>query len=163
MKKNNLGSFFKIYFFIGCLSFIQFKLSSQSTEILRVKRNSAVIYFFQKNDSSNIIKAGDSDLFYFVVPDSLKEQLVLDIENGRFYDTGNDSLFRFKFLRGLKYEFKFLKSSINDSLTNNKHYNVTQVINGAALNRGNIVLFRIYNKRSQQILIENQFLFEGKE
>jgi len=163
LKKNNLCSFFKIYFFIGCLFFIQFKLSSQSTEIFRVKRNNTIIYFFQKNDSSNIIKEKISDVFYFVVPDSLKEQIVLQIENGTFYTTNNDSLFRFKFLRGLKYELKFQKLTGKDSEANKKNYISTRVINGASVNPSNVVLFRVFNKHSQETLIENQFLFEGKE
>lgn len=163
MKKNNLGSFFKIYFFIGFLFSFQFKLYSQSTEIFKVKRNSSTIYFFQKDDSSKIIRENVSDVFYFVAPDSLKEQLVLEIENGTFYTTNNDSLFRFKFLKGLKYELKFHKSTIKDSVMSKKIYTAKQGINGAAVNPGNIILFRVFDKRNQQILIENQFLFQVTE
>lgn len=154
-----MASFLKISFFIGCLFCIQLHLEGQSTEIFRVKRSNALIYFFQKNDSSNIIKEKVSDVFYFVVSDSLKEQLVLEIENGSFYNTNNDSLFRFKFLRGLKYELKFQKSSTKDSVKNKNNYTATQVINGATVSPSNIVLFRVFNKHNQETLLENQFLF----
>lgn len=88
---------------------------------------------------------------------------MLQIENGTFYTTNNDSLFRFKFLRGLKYELKFQKLTGKDSEANKKNYISTRVINGASVNPSNVVLFRVFNKHSQETLIENQFLFEGKE
>ncbi len=66
-----------------------------------------MVYFFQKGAKSDTIHSDKNQVFYLVIPDSLKNEIVLDVENGLVSKLANDSLVKFTYLAGLRYECGF--------------------------------------------------------
>ena len=66
-----------------------------------------MVYFFQKGVKSDTIHSDKNQVFYLVIPDSLKNEIVLDVENGLLSKLTNDSLVKFTYLIGLRYECGF--------------------------------------------------------
>lgn len=139
-------------------------ITAQTVEKIRFGKNPSLIYFFQKGSPADTIVKNKTDLFYLLVPDSLKPHISIFIENGRLLTTSNDSLVKFDFLKGLNYESTWsLAESVNQPPRPSKtrRYVLKSAINGAApAGWGNKIVIRVLNRLDEKILIENVFYYK---
>lgn len=105
---------FIFYFLIFCFSAT---LSSQTPQKIKFQKNSSSIYFFQKGKVDSVITTSN-DLFYLVVPDSLKKSIAVYIENGKMTRSANDSIVQVSYMPGLKYESLYVIKESKDSIDN---------------------------------------------
>lgn len=153
MKRNK-------FLYLSIFSVCIFKsLHSQNIELLKFKKKPALIYFFQKGVKSDTIVKGGGDLFYLLVPDSLKNTLSVYTENGQLRPTDNDSLVEFCFLKGYKYESVYARKETQD-LHENK-YQVQVLMNGTSEFSKEKVRIQIVNRKNNEVLIENVFYFKN--
>ncbi len=145
-----------------------FSANAQQPQKIRLKKEQSTVYFFQKGIKSDTIIKGGSDLFYLVVPDSLKPLLSILVENGRLVATANDSLVQFEFLKGLSYEGMYVpKDHESDqpglSAAKDKHVPrvLKSLINGTAPTGGDEkkIRIRLLNRKEDKTLIENYFYY----
>lgn len=138
-----------------CVS--SYVLLSQLPATIRVKRNSELIYFFQKDLKTDTITKNKGNLFYLFVPDSIKEFISVQTENGMLEPNKGDSLLRFNFLKGLKYELIY---AFVPETGLKKHWSLQSRINGAADEQGNRVLITLIDRRRNHVLIESRFRYK---
>lgn len=131
---------------------LQCRLFTQTLPVIHVKKESDKVIFFKKGIKSDSIVKGRSDLFYLVVSDSLKKNISLLIENGQLVQTKNDSLFLLRYLYGVKYEALYLKEE-------KEAFKFNSLINGASAYEKNRVLIQVVNKKDDEVLIENRFIY----
>ncbi len=146
----------KLYLFLLLFHF-QFLLIAQNFEIIKVKREPHFVYFFQKGTKSDTIVKNKSDVFYYVVPDSLKPFITISTENGQLVATNNDSLVKFNFIKGIRYELIFscqTPHSKKDSLI------FKTLINGAMNYQHEFVVINIIDKRTNTRIITNNFFYK---
>ena len=131
---------------------LQCRLFSQALPVIYVKKESDKLIFFKKGIKSDSIVKHKSDVFYLVVPDSLKKNISLLTENAQLVPTKNDSLFLLRYLYGVKYEGLYLKEEKED-------FKFHSLINGASAYEKNMVLIQVVNKKDDEVLIENRFIY----
>lgn len=149
---------FIFYLFIFCLSVT---LSAQ-TPTIKFQKNLQIVYFFPKNTLTNSIINSSSDLFYLVVPDSLKKNISIRVENARLLKTGNDSIVKINYMPGLKYESMYVieESQIPNSKKIKKEFNFITLINGTATNPKNEIHIQIINKKEEKPVIEDLYFYQ---
>jgi len=141
--------------------------SAQPIEKIKFAKNATLIYFFQKGPKSDSVIKNKSDLFYLLVPDSMKASFSLIIDNGRLTKTTNDSVFKLENMPGLKYETFYQKSEAPSNTPNrhNNHqslppvYELQTLINGTTEKERNTILIRITDKKNEKLILENNFYF----
>lgn len=149
-----------LYFFF----LFSFPLLCLSQEIQTIKFSKSQFYFFQKGAKDDTLIDGKNNLFYLIIPDSLKPNLIVNIENGKLVATKNDSLVALDFLQGLKYESRYTLRNEDIPIekkrmsgSKNKHYDFVSLINGVAATPSKKILIRLVNKIDNTILLENVF------
>lgn len=152
--------------FVFCfITFFVFgNINSQTTQKIKFQKNSTLIYFFPKSAKSDSIIEKSNDLFYLVVPDSLKKCVVIFVENGQLLRTANDSLVRLNYMQGLKYESQFVINEIPDapgSKTLKKEFSLISLINGTSSHKKNKILIQVVNKKEDKVLMENVFYYKN--
>jgi len=160
--------------FLGLICFQNYK--SQIPLTIKVKKLPGDIYFFQKGESSDTITKNQHDLFYLLVPDSVKKNISVLVENGQFVITENDSIVKLNYMQGLKYESLYVKPDIlnptlntspkkkNNTLQkNNDHVKreFKTFINGTSVYQLNKILIQLYNKKTGKIFLENIFYYKN--
>lgn len=128
---------------------------SQNTARLHLKREKTFL-FFQKGAKSDSIAKNSRDVFYLIVPDSMKETMSIVIDNGRLKPTVNDSLRQIDYLPGLKYEHLYQKSGDQQSAT----FRMLSLINGTSEIAANKIRIRFFNKKDNQVILENVFFYK---
>ena len=90
--------------------------------------------------------------------DSLKKHFLIQIDNGQFVSTSNDSIVKLNYMKKLKYENYYTHSNQKNS---NKHdeWKFETLINGVSVLDANKISIKIIDKRNENILIENSFYF----
>src|SRR5688572_8661567 len=79
--------------YISCFLFlVSCCLYSQTPQKIKFSKSSSMIYFFQAGEKQDTIIKNKSDLFYLWVPDTLKEIIVINVDNGQFQQTDTDTL-----------------------------------------------------------------------
>lgn len=145
--KNYLHTFFfAAAFLIPPFSF------SQNIPLIHLKKEGSFI-FFQKGIKSDSIIKNKSDRFYLYLPDSLRQTISVLTENGQFQRAVNDTIFKFVYLPGLKYESFYTVSE-----SKNK-YDFKTLINGASDFGVNKVRIQIFDKQSGTTVLENVFFY----
>jgi hypothetical protein len=131
---------------------------SQNSKI-KVRKPNDQLYFFQKGTRSDTIVKGRYDLFYLIIPDSLKRELVITVNNGNFRKV-NDSIVQLLFIPGIKYECVYEERIIE---TGQRPYKKTKdlkcMINGVTEESGNSVEVIFKKKDAIKPLLENKFIF----
>jgi hypothetical protein len=153
-----LKKFIKAYFFSF---FLLISYSAWAQETIRFGKDHSLVYFFQKGQSGDTLIKHKNDLFYLLVPDSLKPHIFIFVENGRLLTTGNDSLVRFDFLKGLNYESSYFPEELETGKPGRpaqKKWVLKSVINGTA--PGNKIVIRVLNRREDKVLMENVFYYQ---
>jgi hypothetical protein len=140
--------------------------SYRAVETIRFRKDRSQIYFFQKGRPGDTIIKNQNDLFYLLVPDSLKPHIFIFVENGRLLTTGNDSLVRFYFLKGLNYESSYFHEEAETGKPGRpaqKKWVLKNAINGTApAGQGNKIVIRIWNRREDKMLMENVFYYDDR-
>ncbi|MEO6302894.1 MAG: hypothetical protein ABIP51_06960 [Bacteroidia bacterium] len=149
--------------FIFYFLFIAGTITAQTTQKIKFQKTSNLIYFFLKNNTKDSVLSKTNDLFYFVVPDSLKKTTVVFIENGQLLKTSNDSIVRLNYMPGLKYESQFVINEIpqtGGSKSLKREFNMISLINGATASQKNKINIQVVNKKEDKVLIENSFFYK---
>ena len=88
----------RLLFFTGL--FFALTLHGQETKTIRFSKEKNQLYFFQSGLKRDTIQRGEGDLFYLLIPDTLKENLRISIENAKMEVLPGDSLVRLVFIPG---------------------------------------------------------------
>lgn len=151
MKKN------KLLYFILALILICGKITSQQVEKIKFKKDPSLIYFFQKGPKSDTIHKSLGQLFYLVVPDALKKNLSIEIENGQLLLTSNDSLVKFNYLPGFKYEsFYTRKSPVRKA--KGTEYEFNTAVDGISILPHNRITISLIDKGTGGLLLQSTFV-----
>lgn len=133
---------------------------AQSVEKIKFKKQNSLLYFFQKGAKSDTIVKNKSDLFYLVVPDTLKDKIIIFVDNGQLLPTPNDSIVKLNFVRGFNYESLFLPEEQSAAgADKKKQFHFKTLVNGTSLQPINSVRFKIVNKKEDGVIIENVFFY----
>lgn len=127
-------------------------MQAQGPEKIRFKKDLQYIYFFQKAAQSDTIIKNKTDVFYLLVPDSLKAHLIIASENACISKLTNDSLVLCKYLPGLRYEQYYLLSD------EEQVWKYRSGINGAAVVPREKILIQFLDKRTNKVIFENSFV-----
>lgn len=146
LKKINCHSAFLFFLFFSFFSF------SQKHPKIRAKRESGLI-FFQKGAKSDTLVKNKSDLFYVYVPDSLRKNYSILTENGQLQPAQADSVFKFTYLYGLKYESLFIKVAYNYQTA------LRTLINGTSAIESNKIRIQVFDKKEEKVILENVFFY----
>ncbi len=132
-------------------------LSAQTINTIKVKKSQDKFYFYQKGNKKDTISKTEGDQFYLIVSDSLKKNLSIFIENGKLVKNSNDSLYFFKYIKGMRYESLFQQKE--SKLGTLPDYQYVNLVNGVSVQPVNtiIILFKL-NKESKPFL-ENRFIY----
>ncbi len=150
------------YLFYFSFLFVFTNASAQNPEKIKFQKNSTLIYFFPKGENKDSIVKNSNDLFYLVVPDSLKKHIVVYVENGKLIKTTNDSLVKLNYMQGLKYESQFVISEVAEAPKKiKKEFELISLINGASSYEKNKILIQIINKKEEKVVIENVFFYRN--
>jgi hypothetical protein len=125
-------------------------LSAQTS--IKVKKQ---LQFYQLGKICDTVSAGKGDLFYLSVPDSLKKQVSVLIENGKLDLVKNDSLVKLSYLPGLRYEGLFVSKDSNPE----SPFVFKSLINGISTTEKKKILIRIVNKKKDKALLEKEYYF----
>jgi hypothetical protein len=124
-------------------------LSAQTS--IKVKKQ---LQFYQPGKACDTISVNKCDLFYLSVPDSLKKQISVLIENGKL-DVKNDSLVRLSHLPGLRYEGLFVNKDSNPE----SPLVFKSLINGISTTEKQKVIIKIVHKKKDKLLLEKEYYF----
>lgn len=151
---------FIFYLFIFFLSGTTF---SQTLQTIKFQKNSSFIYFFPKEKTDSVISASN-DLFYLLVPDSLKRSIAVYIENGKMTRSNTDSLVQLKYMPGLKYESLYVIKESKDPSDKKlkKEFEFISLINGSSSYAKNKILIQIVNKKEEKVVIENTYIYTNQ-
>ncbi|WP_317899271.1 hypothetical protein [Aurantibacillus circumpalustris] len=154
-----MKSKFKQIFSILFLS-ISFLGLSQTVEKIKFKKDRSLIYFFQKGAKSDTLYRGNENLFYLVVPENLKRDLSIQVENGQLMTSGNDSIVSLIYLPGFQYESFYESKEIKGEKKQKKvQYNFTTLVNGTSIIKAPKISISIINKSTGGLILENVFLY----
>ncbi|MDX2173336.1 MAG: hypothetical protein SFY56_09460 [Bacteroidota bacterium] len=130
---------------------------SQTTTVIKVKKQNELVYFYQKGIKSDTLSVLKNNLFYFVLNDSLKLSTQLLLENATCVKTDNDSIIKIIFMPGLKYEAKYTKDKFDTS----KGLKFVSLINGTTTFDKNQILIQVVSTLKNEPLIENKFYYKN--
>ena len=152
MKRNNVLYFFLLLNFSGMLS-------AQPVEKIKFKKDPSLIYFFQEGSKSDTLHKSRDNFFYLVVPDSLKRSLFIAVENGQLMPTTNDSLVKFNYLPGFKYESFYTAKEVNAAKKAKPDYDYKTMVDGISILPENKISISIINKQTGGLILENVFFY----
>lgn len=101
MTINLTGVYQTMRFSYYILFFISLSASAQYS--IKVKREDNRFLFFQLGQKSDTIIKNKTDLFLIKLPDSLKTNIQIYLNNGQFLKTEKDSIYQLKSIPGMKY------------------------------------------------------------
>ncbi|MBA2613129.1 MAG: hypothetical protein H0U95_14260 [Bacteroidetes bacterium] len=146
-----------VFYFL--IIFISGNIYSQTPAKIKFQKNSNLIYFFNKGNSTDSVVKNSTNVFYLVVPDSLKKYVTVYVENGKLLKTSNDSLVKLNYMPGLKYESQFVINEMPDTKGFKKVFGLISLIDGPSSYQKNRILVKIINKKEEKVVIENIFFY----
>lgn len=152
------------YIFYFLILFIFANAKAQTPEKIKFEKNSKLIYFFQKGATKDSVVKSTNDLFYLVIPDSMKKHIVIYVENGKLIKTINDSIVKLNYMQGLKYESLFVINEVpvsEGAKKLRKQFDMISLINGSSSYHKNKILIQIINKKEEKVVIENVFIYQN--
>jgi hypothetical protein len=99
------------------------------------------------------VTKGSNDLFYLLVPDSIKEYISIEIENGRFEQTTNDSIVRMIYIPGMRYEV------LHPADTTSSVKGIKAFVNGPSQHTRNEITVEFVDRREGKTILRNAFLY----
>jgi hypothetical protein len=149
LKKNKYGYLLLLSLLLGVTL-----LPAQPAATIRFKRTGELIFFFQQGPQSDTIFRTRHHRFYLLVPDSLKPQITLEVENGRLMPATNDSIVEFSHMKGLKYESLYLAGEDTPGVRR-----LNTLVNGASSLPEHQIRIRILHRKTERPLLENPFIY----
>jgi hypothetical protein len=119
--------------------------SAKAQYSLKIKKEDNRFLFFQKGIKNDTLIKSKTDLFYIKLPDSLKQQVGIYIQNGQFIITDNDTIYRLRPVKGMKYSHSKPDSTFNTLLEGN-------------CNPSNTISIEFINTLTQQVYLKNNFI-----
>jgi hypothetical protein len=136
---------------------------TQKEDKIRFKKNSSLIYFFQKDVYRDTLQKGLSDVFYLIVPDSLKPYLSIQVDNAQLLKTENDSLVTVKYVKGFDYESIFIPTEQNTRVkAKQKSVEFKTLVNGVSEVSPDRIEITFIDKRQKNVLLKNVFYSKEK-
>jgi len=136
--------------------------NAQNAPAIKLKKEHSSLVFFQSGNKKDTISKGSGDLFYLAVPDTMKDDIVIYVDNGRIETTRNDSLVRLSYLPGISYESVYVHENKltrgTGQFMSRRTYSLKTLINGATSLEKNHIRVRIAD-RMQGDLIRNSFIY----
>jgi hypothetical protein len=147
------------YISIFLLALLPFHfILSQTQASFEVRKPNDLIYFFEKGAKRDTLVK--DNLFYLVISDSLKNNILIQTENAQIQLTENDSLIRIQYLPGMKYESWYVMQEDQWGSSKKKKLILKNFVNGTSqMDRGK-VSFKISRKKEEDILIQNAFYYK---
>ena len=129
----------------GIYILVLFSFSLKAQYTLKVKREDNRFLFFQLGQKSDTIIKNRNDLFLIKLPDSLKTNINIFLNNGQFIKTDKDSIYQLKPIAGMKYSH-----SKPDSLFNT-------LLEGYC-NPSKLISVEFINTKAQKSFLKNNFI-----
>lgn len=123
-----------------------------------VRKENEPIYFFQKGEKRDTLSK--SNMFYLLVSDLLKKDVLIQTENAQIRLTENDSLIRIQYLPGMKYECWYMDTENSQSLSNTNEVVLASFVNGTSQLALGKIQIKISKKKSEEVLIQNTFYYK---
>jgi hypothetical protein len=122
-------------------------ISCKSQQIVKIKKEDNRLLFFQIREKNDTIVKNKTDLFFIKLPDSLKNAIKINIENGKFFKSNNENIYKLTYIKNMKYSQK-IKDTVLESL-----------LEGVSQNPNKIsVTFK--NVKTSQIILHNNFFLK---
>ena len=118
---------------------------SKAQQKIKVKKEDNRFLLFKLGEQNEVITKDKSNLFFIKLPDSLKKDLVIVVENGRFSKTPNDTIFKFLPIKGMKYSHVFQDTTF-------------EVLLEGTCNPSPTILMEVKNSKTKKTLLQNKFL-----
>lgn len=122
-----------------------FSFSVKAQQKIKVKKEDNRFLVFKLGEENDRIIKDKSDLFFIKLPDSLKKDVAIFVENGRFSRTASDSIFKFIPIRGMKYSHTFIDTSF-------------VVLLEGVCNPSNTIFLEVKNNHTKKSLLQNKYL-----
>ncbi|MBA3663383.1 MAG: hypothetical protein H0W61_04140 [Bacteroidetes bacterium] len=143
--------------FIFTLAFLTASLFSQVPATIKVKKEKHTILFFQKGIKTDTLTR--ASLFYLVVDEASKNDLSVFVDNGQLVKTENDSLYMFRYIKGMNYECVF-NSTGNTQKNSKSAFEFKALVNGVSAEPSNKIVIKLKMKNKDSSLIENTFYYK---
>jgi hypothetical protein len=132
---------------------------AQQVERIKFKKDRSLVYFFHKGDKSDTLHKDAENYFYLLVPDSLKKDFSLEVENGQMLATENDSLVKLNYMPGFNYESFY---SITDGTKKQKRrgFEFKTAVNGTSVLEHTKISISLINKKTGGLILENTFFYQ---
>lgn len=127
------------------ISLLLLSYSSFAQYSIKVKREDNRFLFFQLGQKSDTLIKNKSDLFLIKLPDSLKTNIQIFLNNGQFIKTDKDSIYQLKPIAGMKYSHTKSDSVFNTLLEG--HCNPSKTIS-----------IEFINTKTQKVFLKNNFI-----
>lgn len=139
--------------FISYLSLFLLPGAVQAQTPIKVKKQ---LVFYQKEKATDTISNSKGNVFYYFVPDSMKRQVLVHVENGKLDAVSGDTLLKITYLPGLVYEGIFV---------NKENYPESPLvfrclINGVSTLDKPKLTIRIVNKKDK-VFFDHEYYFIG--
>lgn len=117
----------------------------KSQEKFKVKKVDNRFLFFKMGAVHDTIIKNKTDLFLIHFPDSLKHVMQIEIQNGRFARTKQDSIFKLMPIKGMKYSHTKIDTAFNT------------LLEGPCFGT-NTVDIKIMNRKTNKVILHNHFI-----
>ena len=125
--------------------FLFFSCYLKAQQTIKVKREDNRFLFFQLGQKSDTIIKNKTDLFLIKLPDSLKTNIQIYLNNGQFIKTEKDSIYQLKSIPGMKYSHSKPDSVFNTLLEG--HCNPSKTIS-----------IEFINSKNQKPFLKNNYI-----
>jgi hypothetical protein len=130
-------------------------LSAQQT--IKVRKQTEIA-FYQQGTKRESIDAKNGNLFYLHVPKEQQSKVHIHIDNGQLIAL-NDTLFKLRFVRGVKYECAYvLPEEKTEEQKEKREYKV--MINGSSDFDKDKIRIRFVDEEKKETLLENIFIYK---
>jgi hypothetical protein len=151
-----------LYFLFSCFAFSD-GIIAQNEEKIHFKKEQGFIYFFQKGLYRDTLQKNLGDVFYLIVPDSLKAHLSIQVDNAQLVKTENDSLVTVNYVKGFNYESIFIPTEQNTQVkAKQKSVEFKTLVNGVSAVSPDRIEIKFMDKREKNVLLKNVFYFKEK-
>lgn len=99
------------------LLFLMLQLHTSAQNIpdkIKIKKEDYSLYFFQKGAKTDTISSQNNNLFVLKIGVSRRRNAIIEIENGRFETTKNDSIYKLVHMPGMNYRHLFGDSTTTE-------------------------------------------------
>ena len=151
-----------LYFLFSCFAFSE-GIIAQNEEKIHFKKEQGFIYFFQKGLYRDTLQKNLGDVFYLIVPDSLKAHLSIQVDNAQLVKTENDSLVTVNYVKGFNYESIYLPQDHNSQAkVKHKNFEFKTLVNGVSLVQPDRIEIKFMDKREKNVLLKSTFYVVSK-